>query len=260
MSDLLAGLFVRRAAEFVETWGADQLVAVAARAGDSVVSVPVAVSGPGERDAAEALLRAARDEAIPDTEVAAYLRGVAAGYRHTGAARVESVWSGPSTHHVPVRATAQVLVDIVGHAVHELVLLTYSAKPYAPLIEVLGDAVERGVRVQVVVETLTGAGSALSGNEPAAAFSGLPKVELWHWPSSRRPAGRAKMHAKAAVADRRVLLVSSANLTQSGIATNIEAGLLVHGGSAPVRTAEHVAALQASGELVRLQRSYSPPS
>jgi phosphatidylserine/phosphatidylglycerophosphate/cardiolipin synthase-like enzyme len=43
------------------------------------------------------------------------------------------------------------------------------------------------------------------------------------------------MHAKIAVADRRVLLVTSANLTQSGVAKNIEAGLLIRG--APPRSA-----------------------
>ena len=58
----------------------------------------------------------------------------------------------------------------------------------------------------------------------------MPGVELWHWLVARRPDRSARMHAKIAVADRRVLLGSSANLTQSGFDTNIEAGLLVHGG------------------------------
>ncbi|HUZ52129.1 MAG TPA: phospholipase D-like domain-containing protein, partial [Streptosporangiaceae bacterium] len=62
----------------------------------------------------------------------------------------------------------------------------------------------------------------------------------------------SKMHAKLAVADNEVLLVSSANLTQSGISKNIEAGLLVRGGPAPARAAEHVRQLQASGALERL--------
>ena len=60
------------------------------------------------------------------------------------------------------------------------------------------------------------------------------------------------MHAKLAVADRRVLLVSSANLTQSGVSKNIEAGLLVRGGTAPLRAAEHIDALRAAGALTRL--------
>ena len=60
------------------------------------------------------------------------------------------------------------------------------------------------------------------------------------------------MHAKLAVADSKVLLVSSANLTQSGIGKNIEAGLLVRGGTAPARAAEHIRAFQSSGALERL--------
>ena len=106
--------------------------------------------------------------------------------------------------------------------------------------------------VTVVVETLQGAGSALSGDEPYQAFTGINGIELWHWPTGRRSEPGAKMHAKLAVADRRILLITSANLTQSGVASNIEAGLLVRGGTAPQRAAEHVDALRASGDLVRL--------
>ena len=77
-------------------------------------------------------------------------------------------------------------------------------------------------------------------------------TELWHWPPRARTEPGAKMHAKIAVADRSALLVSSANLTQSGVGTNIEAGVLVRGGHAPRRAAEHVAHLIAAGVLTRL--------
>jgi hypothetical protein len=46
--------------------------------------------------------------------------------------------------------------------------------------------------------------------------------------------------------------VSSANLTQSGVGRNIEAGLLIRGGTAPQRAAEHIAALRSAGVLERL--------
>lgn len=215
-----------------------------------------AVPLPGFARAAEAVLGAQRAEAVSDVAAAAYVRGVAAGHaHHAGAVRVESVWSGPSTHAVPVRATAQVLVELVAEAGNELVLTTYSAKPYPPLLDALRAALERGVSAMVVVETLQGAGGGLAGAEPAAAFTAVPGVEVWHWPVGERtgdPGGGAKMHAKLAVADRRVLLASSANLTQSGVDTNIEAGLLVRGGTAPRRAAEHIAELRARGVLTRL--------
>ena len=130
--------------------------------------------------------------------------------------------------------------------------MSYSARPYSPLTNALRAAVSRGVGVTAVVETLAGAGGALSGEEPAAAFLAVPGVQVWHWPRGRRPEQSSKMHAKLAVADSKVLLVSSANLTQSGIGKNIEAGLLVRGGAAPARAAEHVRELQSSGALERL--------
>jgi phosphatidylserine/phosphatidylglycerophosphate/cardiolipin synthase-like enzyme len=211
-------------------------------------AVPVA----GFRAAASAVLAAKEIDDVPDDETAAYLYGVAAGHaQHASAVTIDSVWSGPSVHGVPVRATAQVLVQLVENANSELLLMTYSAKPYEPLRAVLASAVKRGVSVAVVVETLQGAGSAISGDEPAAAFQGL-NVQLWHWPAGKRTELKAKMHAKIAVADRRWLLVSSANLTQSGVGKNIEAGLLIRGGTAPQRAAEHIAALRSAGVLERL--------
>jgi phosphatidylserine/phosphatidylglycerophosphate/cardiolipin synthase-like enzyme len=213
-----------------------------------------AVAVPGFAEAARAVLAAQAADAVPDEQAAAYLRGLAAGHaQQMAAVKVESVWSGPTSHHVPVRATAQVLMDVVGEASHELLLMTYSAKPYQPLLERLAAAVARGVAVTVVVETLHGAGSALNGAEPATAFATVPGICLWHWPVNQRVEDKAKMHAKIAVADRRVLLVSSANLTQSGVAKNIEAGLLVRGGTAPQRAAEHISELQTRGVLARLR-------
>jgi phosphatidylserine/phosphatidylglycerophosphate/cardiolipin synthase-like enzyme len=183
----------------------------------------------------------------------AYLTGLAAGYaQRAREITVETVWSGPGSHHVPVRATAAVLADIVREAQHELLLMTYSAKPHQPLTESLRTAIGRSVSVSVVVETLQGAGSALSGDEPYRAFTGVEGIELWHWPTSKRSESGAKMHAKLALADRRVLLITSANLTQSGVGKNIEAGLLIRGGATPQRVAEHIDALRASGDLARL--------
>src|SRR5260221_14787800 len=46
----------------------------------------------------------------------------------------------------PVRATASVLADIVGEAGHELLLMTYSARPHAPLTEALRAAAGRAAQ------------------------------------------------------------------------------------------------------------------
>jgi len=209
-------------------------------------------------EAARPILAARRATGVAPAEAAAFLRGLGAGYaRHAASVGVETVWSGPSSHSVPVRATAQVLIELIAEATSELILMTYSAKPHEPLLDALRSALARGVRVGAVVETLQGAGSALAGAEPAAAFGSVAGIELWHWPVTQRTETGSKLHAKLAVADRRVLLVSSANLTQSGVGKNIEAGLLVRGGSAPQRAAEHIAELQSRGVLARLQAHHA---
>jgi phosphatidylserine/phosphatidylglycerophosphate/cardiolipin synthase-like enzyme len=212
-----------------------------------------ALTGPGAATAVRKVRSAQATAGLTNSASAEYLRGVADGYARSAAAeRIESVWSGPSSHGVPVRSTAQALVELIGEATGELLLMTYSAKPHPPVLEALAAARSRGVRVSIVVETLQGAAGALAGTEPAAAFHTVEGIELWHWPPSARAQPGAKMHAKIAIADRRALLVSSANLTQSGVRTNIEAGVLVHGGTAPRRAAEHISQLIAAGILVRL--------
>jgi phosphatidylserine/phosphatidylglycerophosphate/cardiolipin synthase-like enzyme len=184
----------------------------------------------------EAVLRVVHESAalldalakVDRTAGLAYLTGLAAGYaQRADEVSVETVWSGPGSRHVPVRATAAVLADVVREAKRELLLMTYSARPCQPLTAALQTAVGRGVQVSVVVETLQGAGSALTGDEPYQAFTAVVGIELWHWPTAKRTETGAKMHAKLAVADRGMLFVTSANLTQSGVGKNIEAGLLV---------------------------------
>lgn len=240
--------FEQAAEHALDILGSNALCALSDRldAGCSPV-VLVAEARPAHRDVVAELMDMLADGAP------SYLRALARGYaRHAAATSVETVWSGPSTHTVPVRSTLQVLLDVIADARVELLLMTYSATPHAGLRAALVAAVSRGVQVAVVVETLQGAGSAMNGAEPATAFAGVPGVALWHWPADQRREQGAKMHAKIAVADERVLLVSSANLTQAGVAKNIEAGSLIRGGDAPRRAAEHVRGLMAGNVVRRL--------
>jgi phosphatidylserine/phosphatidylglycerophosphate/cardiolipin synthase-like enzyme len=233
--------------ELVRQAGPSALHTVISHASDAWPRDAILQATPGAGTVLDALSAVDRSTGL------AYLTGLAAGYAQRAAeVSLETVWSGPGSHHVPVRATAAVLADLVREARQELLLMTYSARPHQELNDALRAAVRRDVAVNIVVETLQGAGSALSGDEPYQAFTGVPGIQLWHWPTSQRAEPGAKMHAKLAVADRCVLLVTSANLTQSGVTKNIEAGLLIRGGSAPLRAAEHVDALRSTGILTRL--------
>lgn len=212
------------------------------------------LAAPGAGEAVERLYDAMAVESVPPAEAGAYVRGfVAATVRARDRVRVRTVWSGPSTAAVPVRATAQVLVEVIDEAREELLAMTYAARPYPALTRALTEASARGVRTHVVVETLAGAHGLLSGREPADAFASVPGLRLWHW--AREPAehGHSRLHAKLAVADRRTLLLGSANLTESAARRNIEAGVLVSGGEAPRRVAEHIVGLQRLGVLKPLR-------
>ncbi|UNO39419.1 DISARM system phospholipase D-like protein DrmC [Streptomyces sp. MST-110588] len=221
--------------------------------GRGVEHALLALPQPAFAEALRALYAVTEQQTVPRAEAAAYLRGYIAGWsgeRRSG--DVRTVWSGPATPGVPVRSTAQVLVELVNGANRELLAMTYAARPYPPLTTALTAAVTRGVDVHVVVETRQGAAGLLTGPEPAAAFTGVPGLRLWHWASEARQGPGARQHAKLAVADRHSLLVGSANLTESGVRRNIEAGVLVTGGTAPERAAEHIRELQRRGVLVPL--------
>jgi phosphatidylserine/phosphatidylglycerophosphate/cardiolipin synthase-like enzyme len=210
------------------------------------------LQSPASAGPVAALYRAADSEAVPYREAAAYLRGyVAASTRRRDEAEVRTVWSGPSTPGVPVRATAQVLAEVIREARTELLAMTYSARPYPALTRALADAVARGVEAHIVVETLSGAGGLLEGPEPAEAFAKVPGVSLWQWARTARGRAQGRQHAKLAVADGRLLYLGSANLTESAARRNLEAGVLVRGGTAPRRAAEHIKALRNRGILTR---------
>ncbi|MEU2261366.1 DISARM system phospholipase D-like protein DrmC [Streptomyces sp. NPDC019645] len=197
------------------------------------------------------LYAAMAEDGVPYAEAAAYLRGyVACWQRARDEVQVRTVWSGPSTPAVPVRATAQVLIDVIAAARNELIAMTYAARPYAALTQALSAASDRGVELHMVIETLVGAGGLLGGPEPAAAFTSVPGIRLWHWAREPATQGHSRQHAKLAVADRRLLFLGSGNLTESAARRNIEAGLLVRGGESPRRAAEHVMELQRVGVLV----------
>jgi phosphatidylserine/phosphatidylglycerophosphate/cardiolipin synthase-like enzyme len=167
-----------------------------------------------------------------------------------GEGKVEVVWTGPGTSEVPSRSTEAVVLEVVSAARHQLLLVTYAAFRYPPLVAALESAAAREVRTQVLVETRAGAGSLL-GQEPAVAFAGIPGLKLYHWPPSQRSSGggslRGRMHTKLVVADRDLAFVTSANLTGNGIEDNLECGLLVRGGPIPGRLLDHVSSLVRRG-------------
>jgi phosphatidylserine/phosphatidylglycerophosphate/cardiolipin synthase-like enzyme len=169
-----------------------------------------------------------------------------------GGQEVSVVWTGPSSYEVPVRATSAVLADVIAEATRELIVVSFAAYKVPEVVEALQAAADRGVRVRLILESVADSKGKLN-HDARLAFEALSDdVEFFVWPAELRETQsghHAAMHAKCAVADHRVVFVTSANLTGAALSENMELGLVVRGGDAPRRIAAHFNALISAGDL-----------
>lgn len=167
---------------------------------------------------------------------------------------VEVVWTGPAPPGVPARLSSAVIADVAAGARTNLLLMSYAAYKVPAVVAAIEAACERGVVVDLVLESETASGGKLRFDARKAFGEIAERVRLWEWPLARRPhleKGHAVLHAKAALADDDTAFVTSANLTGLGLDENIELGLLVRGGPTPRRIAVYVRGLMAEGVLAR---------
>jgi cardiolipin synthase A/B len=190
-------------------------------------------------------------------ELAAALRGASSTARlaeHREA--VELVWSGPSTGLVPVRHTEQVLCEVIELATKRLFIVSFVAYEISSVISALKEAVERKVRVEILLESSTASGGIVTTDSVKTMRNSVPGADLYIWSTDAdqpgpRPAN-ASVHAKCIVADANVAFVTSANLTSSAMERNMELGVLVRGGSLPDSLHRHLDALVATGVVKKV--------
>ena len=167
--------------------------------------------------------------------------------------RIEVAWTSPGTDAVPLRRVDQVLYELIEAAKSEILLVTYAAYKAARALDALQAATERGVRVGLVIELAQESGGKISFDGSHTIHARVPQANIFYWPPERRTRSEAgahgAMHVKCLIADRRLALVSSANLTDYALEANMELGLLV-GGVIPGRLAAHFDQLVLRGELV----------
>lgn len=167
---------------------------------------------------------------------------------------VELVWTGPRTEEVPVRRSDQALLEVIDSAESELLMVSYAVFNVPKVASGLARALDRGVHVRLVLE-FEGAHEDDQSYDPLMALGQLPEgVRVFHWPFQARPAlasggKRGYIHVKCTVADRRLVFVSSANLTAYAMEANMELGVLIRGGLVPKRIAAHFEHLISRGIL-----------
>jgi cardiolipin synthase len=176
--------------------------------------------------------------------------------RHRQQQVTEIAWTGPGTEAVPVRRVDQVMYELVQIAKRHILIVSYVAYRAAKAIEMVQEAILRGVVVDMVLERSVDAGGKLAFDSITELRGRLPQARILWWSNARREQGEkalGSMHAKCLVVDHEVALVSSANLTDYALERNMELGVVLHGGDVPQRLAAHFAQLILQGDLVAVE-------
>ena len=164
-------------------------------------------------------------------------------------------WTGPKVEGSFLRATREVVRELLRQARAELLVVGYwiAARDdgegiIEEVIGLLADAIMRGVAVRIVFdERVRPDGKDNRGILLSAWPQGaiLPKIVTWRLPADDQ---HLKLHAKVLVADRRDALVTSANLTSYAMDRNMEMGVRIIGHPAG-DIAKHFDLLEAAGVL-----------
>lgn len=154
--------------------------------------------------------------------------------------QVELIWTGPSTRLVPTRRTEQALMEVIRAAKQTLFLTSFVAYKVNSLLAGLNEATERGVTVSILLEESKANGGSLNFDARALLSAELSGVRFYTWEASGNEFLGGKAHAKVAVCDRSMCIISSANLTGRAMEQNMEAGVLIRGGSVPAQLQDHL--------------------
>lgn len=223
---------------------------LAQAAGKSVGAVhTLSASGsPPVKVACTAVL-AALHAGVDAQRMAGLLEGAAAAARAARRReRIDVVWTGPSTAAQLARLTAASLLQVIEEAHKDLLIIGYAVQKQPQVIAAVAQALARGVEVTTLFERPEDNPSFHGSGDP---FSGL-SIRRLRWPAGQRQAGGASLHAKVLIADRRVALIGSANITDWAFERNIECGVLVRGGQHPRRLRDQVEDLLHTGVLVQV--------
>jgi len=189
---------------------------------------------------------------LPPVAAAMCLLGAAESADRNGShPTCELVWTGPPGGDTPVRRTEQALLQLLDDARERVMVVSFAVYRVPTVCRAMVTAAERGCRLRVVLETESRKGGTAAHGPLAALGQNVGKCsEVYAWRRGDPSGHRGAMHVKAAIADGERLLLSSANLTESALSTNMELGVLITGGRPPQDAERHFDGLIRAGVLV----------
>ncbi len=205
----------------------------------------------------------AADRPVPGAALALALESAALLADRAASNQSQVVVSGPASDSEAVRLTSSAISELIHDARESLLIVSFGAFGVSEVIHELGLAVQRGVRVDLILETTVASGGTLRGPAGAAdAFQSIRReISIWTWPASRRPVtggSRVALHAKLIAADERIALLGSANLTDRALAHNLELGVIIRDPYVVGRLVRHFRSLMVPG-FGPLERAMEPP-
>lgn len=227
----------------------EKVQAVAARvrrtdASKAATALPSVVGTPVASTVVEQLAAAWQNSKVGSNELALML--IAASHVYAKAASEQStelVWTGPTTPFVSARRTEQALLQVINSAEQSLFITSFVAYDVSTIVKALNAANDRGVAISMLLELSQEHGGSITFDAIGKMRTLVPAANLYAWRDKADPFSDGRVHAKVAVADGRMCFITSANLTGHAMEKNMEAGVLVLGGTTPKLLEDHLRSL-----------------
>ena len=139
--------------------------------------------------------------------------------------RIELAGTGPEFVSQGIREIESLMEELITGAQTEIQILAYVFTESAlPLIDTLGRAAARGVRITLVLNRLNDQNPAVI-NKIGEMQSMFPAFKVVNFEDRHG----SVLHAKVVVSDRKKAVVGSANFTMGGMTSNYELGIFLEG-------------------------------
>jgi len=212
--------------------------------GEANVLLSDVVGTPAAKAIVDQLVNAWQVTSVGPIELASMLLAASHAFENMSTRQsTELVWTGPTTPFVSARRTEQALLQVINSAKQTLFVTSFVAYDVSTIVKTLNDASAQGVSISMLLESSQEHGGSISFDAIGKMKALMPNAHLYTWRDQGEVFSDGRVHAKVAVADRHTCFITSANLTGFAMERNMEAGLLLSGGSIPQMLEEHLRAL-----------------